>query len=63
MTRPALFLVEFGLVWATARAESVVPGKEWERIPAERAGYSTKRFDALRSYLATIETTAMMVVN
>jgi CubicO group peptidase (beta-lactamase class C family) len=42
----------------------VFPGKEWERAgDARAAGYSPQRLEVLRSYLATLDTTAMMVVS
>jgi len=41
----------------------VFPGKDWERIERpETAGYSRPRLEALRSYLRTLDTTAMMAV-
>jgi CubicO group peptidase (beta-lactamase class C family) len=39
-----------------------VPGAEWERTKPESMGYSTARFDALRSWLKAQQTAAMMVV-
>jgi CubicO group peptidase (beta-lactamase class C family) len=39
------------------------PGKEWERIEKlESAGYSSARLNALRVWLQSLDTTAMMVV-
>ncbi len=43
--------------------QSVYPAKEWQRARSEDSGYSSKRFAALAAYLATIDTTAMMVVH
>ena len=41
----------------------VFPGKDWERIAApESAGYSQQRLEALRNYLTTLDTTALVVV-
>lgn len=40
----------------------VFPGKDWERIERpESAGYSSARLHALRSWLQSLDTTAMMV--
>ena len=39
------------------------PGKEWELAKPEDHGYSSKRLDAPKAYLATLNTTAMIVVN
>src|SRR5262245_16224898 len=40
----------------------VFPGKEWERIEKpESAGYSSARLQALRSWLQSLDTTAMIV--
>jgi CubicO group peptidase (beta-lactamase class C family) len=41
---------------------SRVPGAEWERARPESMGYSTARLEALRGWLKTQQTTAMMVV-
>jgi len=42
--------------------QSAVPGKEWERWPnPEAAGYSSKRLEAVRGWLQSLPTTAMMV--
>src|SRR6266516_2341361 len=48
---------------AIALAQPVNPGKDWERSKPEDAGYSSKRLDVLKGYLATIDTTAMMAVH
>ena len=41
---------------------AVFPGKEWERIEkAESVGYSSARLQALRGWLQSLDTTAMMV--
>src|SRR4051794_5575636 len=55
----ALFLLSI----VAAPAQTVYPGKEWERIQPENSGYSSKRLAALSAYLAPIDTTAMMVVH
>jgi CubicO group peptidase (beta-lactamase class C family) len=44
-------------------AQIANPGNEWERVRPEDVGYSSKRLDALRDYLASIDTTAMMAVH
>lgn len=46
-----------------AIAQSVNSGKDWEHKKPEEAEYSSKRLDALKGYLATIDTTAMMAVH
>jgi CubicO group peptidase (beta-lactamase class C family) len=40
-----------------------ISAADWEREKPEDHGYSTKRLDALKGYLATIDTTAMMAVH
>ncbi|MBI3682199.1 MAG: serine hydrolase [Acidobacteria bacterium] len=51
-------LLASALCWA-----QVYPGRQWERIadPAS-AGYSSRRLESLRSYVQTLDTTALMVV-
>ena len=39
-----------------------VPGLEWERAKPEAAAYSSAKLDALRGWLKTQQTTAMMLV-
>src|SRR5215471_14361651 len=51
------------LIGSFAFAQPVNPAKDWERRKPEEADYSTKRLDVLKSYLATIDTTAMMAVH
>jgi CubicO group peptidase (beta-lactamase class C family) len=47
---------------APAPQNPVFPGKDWARIERpEAAGYSSARLEALRSWLASIDTTAMLV--
>ena len=60
----SFLLIVAGLVVATAHAQppSIVPGAEWESVAPESAGYSAERFAALRTWLGTVDTTAMMVV-
>jgi len=58
---PQRVVVAF-LFSAIALSQSVNPGRAWERIKPEDAGYSSKRLDALKGYLATIDTTAMIGV-
>lgn len=62
--RAALFVAVALAVACPARsADPVFPGKEWERVrEPETAGFSRARLEALRAYLRTLDTTAMMVV-
>src|SRR5262245_2653094 len=53
----------FLLFTAAVPAEIAYPIRDWERSRPEDSGYSSKRFAALAAYLATIDTTAMMVVH
>jgi CubicO group peptidase (beta-lactamase class C family) len=58
--RTALLLLT---LWSSARAADRVPGVEWERIPKpEDAGYSSAKLEALRAWLKTEPTKAMMAV-
>ncbi|MCS7315059.1 MAG: serine hydrolase [Bryobacterales bacterium] len=58
----AAFLA-FATACAAQTGSAVYPGKDWERVSEpESAGFSRARLDALRSYLRTLDTTAMMVV-
>lgn len=59
---PTILLVS-SLLSAITFAQSVNPGKDWERSRPEAEGYSPKRLEALKGYLATIDTTAMMAVH
>src|SRR5262245_33860391 len=44
-------------------SQSVVPGKDWDTVATpESLGFSSARLAALRGWLASIDTTAMMVV-
>lgn len=47
-----------------APASSVpdVPGKDWQLVSPESEGYSSKKLDALRAWLAAGPTTAMVIV-
>ncbi|MBM3789875.1 MAG: serine hydrolase [Acidobacteria bacterium] len=60
-----LFIVIVSGPSAGSQVESrnpVFPGKTWERIEKpEPAGYSSARLDALRAWLGSLDTTAMMV--
>ncbi len=38
------------------------PGTEWKHVPPESEGFSPERLDALRSFLKTHQTDAMMVI-
>jgi hypothetical protein len=40
----------------------VVPGKQWERITPEAAGFSSAKLEVLRAWLKTQPTTAMMAI-
>ena len=52
------------LAWRQSPAPALVfPGAAWESIDRpESAGYSSKRLDAVRTWVASLDTTAMMVV-
>ncbi len=65
LTRRAACLaaLAFALSAAAQRPAAVFPGKDWERIrDPESVGFSRSRLEVLRSYLRTLDTTAMMVV-
>jgi CubicO group peptidase (beta-lactamase class C family) len=52
-----------GLQTAPQTAAEVFPGKNWERVEKpESVGFSSARLGALRAWLETLDTTAMMVV-
>jgi len=55
------------LLWAAvlgaAELPWVVPGAEWETAKPEATGYSSARLEALRGWLRTQQTTAMMLVH
>lgn len=51
------------LFTAIAIAQPFSRGRDWEHSKPENGGYSSKRLAALKAYLATIDTTAMMVVH
>lgn len=57
-------LIGFGASALAAQPSTAVfPGKDWERVTApEAVGFSSRRLEALRTYLSTLDTTAMMVV-
>ena len=47
----------------THEASAVFPQKQWQVIDrAESVGFSSKRLDAIRTWMASLDTTAMMVV-
>jgi CubicO group peptidase (beta-lactamase class C family) len=52
------------VVWLTpVRAQSVFPGAEWQSIDSpESAGFSSKRLAAVREWVSSLDTTAVMVV-
>ncbi|HEX8817594.1 MAG TPA: serine hydrolase [Terriglobales bacterium] len=57
-----LFLCGLTPVLATAQtAAPAYPGAEWERTAPESEGFSSARLEALRTWLKTEHTTAMMV--
>jgi len=61
--RLVLAALSLGPLAAQPAGAPVYPGKDWERIRApESAGYSRARLEALRGYLRTLDTTAMMAV-
>lgn len=60
LTRHLLAMVLF---CAAATAQPRTLGKDWEHSKPEVAGFSSKRLDALKGYLATIDTIAMMAVH
>ena len=44
-------------------AQTVVPGADWESIETpESVGFSSKRLDAVRDWVESLDTTALMVV-
>ncbi len=55
----AIGLLTAGLL----QGQAIYPGSDWETAPPEAAGYSSKRLAALASYLATMDTTAILVVH
>jgi len=60
-----LFALSGGFVFAqkASPAPSVFPQKTWATAPhAEDVGFSSKRLAALKPYLETVDTTAMMVI-
>ena len=67
----AVFAIALGVVpivagsagQAKGPAAPQVPGKDWDRFETpEAAGYSPARLEALRAWLQSLDTTAMMVV-
>jgi CubicO group peptidase (beta-lactamase class C family) len=64
-----VFLIAFSLSLGASHPQTaekgktaVFPGKEWERIEKpETAGYSSARLQALRGWLQSLDTTAMIV--
>ena len=58
-----LCVLAIGFWWGPVRAQSVFPGAEWETIgKAESVGFSSTRLAAVREWVASLDTTAMMVV-
>ena len=65
LTRRAacLLALAFALCAAAQKPPAVFPGKDWERIrDPESVRFSRPRLEVLRSYLRTLDTTAMMAV-
>jgi len=57
-----VFVVAFVLA-SSLRSQTVFPGKDWESIDKpESVAFSSKRLSALRTWLESIDTTAMMIV-
>ena len=51
------------LAGATLESQPAVPGHDWESIDKpETAGFSSQRLAAVRAWVSTLDTTAMMVV-
>jgi CubicO group peptidase (beta-lactamase class C family) len=56
-------LLEAPLAAQTQASSKVFPGESWERIEKpESVGFSSARLEALRGWLKSLDTTAMMVV-
>jgi len=48
---------------ASSRTQTIVPGADWARVDKpESAGFTTARLAALRAWLQSLDTTAMMVI-
>lgn len=64
MTRSVLAPLAIVAVLASPlRSQPAVPGSEWESIAKpESVGFSSERLAALRAFVSTLDTTAMMVV-
>src|SRR3989442_6566182 len=61
MIRLAIAALAFCLSLASA-SPSVFPGANWERIERpESVGYSSERLQAVRAWVQSLDTTAMMV--
>jgi CubicO group peptidase (beta-lactamase class C family) len=59
----AAVLFACGAVQAVqAQTAPDVPGKDWQLVSPESEGYSSKKLEALRAWLAAGPTTAMMIV-
>ena len=50
-----------GLALAAQDLKPTFPGADWERVKPESVGYSTAKLEALRAWLKTQQTTAMLV--
>ena len=60
MSALILCLATCGLIRAQ-QSELRFPGKSWEAVKPETAGYSSAKLSALRAWLATQKTTALHV--
>lgn len=60
--RALAFLLMLSAALRAEELKPAVPGVEWERARPEAAGYSTAKLEALRGWLKTQQTTAMMLV-
>ena len=62
-TRCFLYVVLAVAFVAPMQSQSVVPGRDWESIEkAESVGFSSERLAAVRTWVSTLDTTAMMIV-
>ena len=61
-TRHSILLVMAATGVHAADLQPVFPAEDWEHVKPEAVGMSTRKFEALRGWLKTQNTTAMMVV-
>jgi CubicO group peptidase (beta-lactamase class C family) len=63
MKKPILLVAAIAALTALAAAQSGAPSTAWERIDTPASvGFSAKRLEALRAWVSSLDTTAMMVV-